>query len=394
MQNAKNKSKPRAAFTLIELLIVIAIIALLIGILLPALGAARRTARVGICSNNLRQFNTAMGGFAKDYKDTLFSFPWKQGDPLPADMGNKIGANGFTFDTDLEAGAFNAVYYMRKFAGLNPSDTPVPNNWFPYIRYSHLALTPYLGEKLPLVNNACPEDSWLLTAQKYYRNPAESGIPWDTSTDDDGRPTGWRTVFRSSYDVHFSNYGPDRDRVIMTRSGAARVPFYYVEDGLVYSAPGTNFLITERGVYASKKLADVRFPSQKTWGSDDFDRHHGRGAKFYADPRARQPLPFYDGSVRVLLTSETNPGWDPHTRNQMIVRRALKNTTQFYEPAYEGGKTVAYGPTGWYKYGRGGNLGWDVPRGPVRAGITIAPDGKMTMERKAENELDTTVGTW
>jgi prepilin-type N-terminal cleavage/methylation domain-containing protein/prepilin-type processing-associated H-X9-DG protein len=57
----------RAGFTLIELLVVISIIALLISILLPALGAAREAAQNVACLSNLRQWGQGISMYVEDW---------------------------------------------------------------------------------------------------------------------------------------------------------------------------------------------------------------------------------------------------------------------------------------------------------------------------------------
>ena len=77
----------RKAFTLVELLVVIGIIAMLISILLPALNKARAAAQATMCASNLRQIGTSLAFYTQEFKGALPPGRW--GTPeYPSSQGN------------------------------------------------------------------------------------------------------------------------------------------------------------------------------------------------------------------------------------------------------------------------------------------------------------------
>jgi prepilin-type N-terminal cleavage/methylation domain-containing protein len=103
--------RPRA-FTLVELLVVIGIIALLIAILLPVVRKARESANVTACASNLRQVGIAILSYANDNKGRL--------PPSRINDGDKIYPGGWFWSNELVRNG-----YLTATTGVNAAGKPL-----------------------------------------------------------------------------------------------------------------------------------------------------------------------------------------------------------------------------------------------------------------------------
>src|SRR5262245_55351851 len=77
----------RAGFTLIEVLVVIAIIAILIGILLPVMEKVRHKGYIDACASNLRQLGQALTMYSNDNHGNYPRTIYVAGAPIVAGTG-------------------------------------------------------------------------------------------------------------------------------------------------------------------------------------------------------------------------------------------------------------------------------------------------------------------
>jgi prepilin-type N-terminal cleavage/methylation domain-containing protein len=329
-------------FTLIELLVVIAIIALLIGILLPALGEARRAARTTISTSNQRQLATGMNSYATDYKDRIPSFNWRGSPTKPASFSEFGDLNGAT--TDIQAAADQAVDVIRRRTGR--TNFPKITGWIPHILYNHLTMMDYLASRLPEKIMACPEDRHRQNWQKDPENNFDKNV-WAPFQADGGVAANRRWPYSATYRPTISAFdtGPAGSRIHQV--------------GMIY-----NQYITTNAKVSGTKLSSVMAPSQKVFMYEAFQYHVGKKVSFFAYPLSKYTVVTFDGAVTFRNNpTEVNKGWIPNSP------ASASPTTFFYDPVAAGAPwdpppanpdgNTQDNLIGYVQYTRGGLVGID-----------------------------------
>lgn len=110
-------TRRRTAFTLVELLTVIAILTLLVGILLPSLQSARRSAKANVCLSHLKGIGTAFSIYLNENEDAFPPFQLLKSQPA----GDQYFINGY--------GRFRPRWQWFLETDFGPVINPLPFKW-------------------------------------------------------------------------------------------------------------------------------------------------------------------------------------------------------------------------------------------------------------------------
>ena len=302
-----------SAFTLIELLVVIGIIAILIGVLLPALRRAREAARQVACLSNMRQLSYATIMFANDHKGVL---------PARSTMNevyriDPVSCAISRVTTPTASDLQDQAGWMAYQRSIDPVGGGPGNGVDENITYS--ALTPYLNAKKVIHTTPAGANGVNTKLEDVFRCPSDnieqrpnigSGKPIDrysySMNDYVANPIQFNTNQRFGFVFN--------GKLVSIRRPAEIILFICedektIDDG-AYRPDPTKWGTGSVNVISSRHMSQIRKASGNTWKGDNNQTDNARGNVSFCDGHGE----FFDrkDGTRQKYTGSPNPDPNPY----------------------------------------------------------------------------------
>jgi len=197
----------RSAFTLVELLVVVAIIALLIGILIPAVGKARKVAQTTKCLANIRSLEQAHWNYMTEWNGVLIDVGLAHGGVHADEQATWVKSLKDSYQSHQDSGQGIEIRARSPLDdsphwGPAPAGKPIPDSPPDQRRRTSYGLNDYLTSATPLASQRhrklnqipSPSSTVHVVIMSFGADP-QLGVTGDFAGSDHVHATSW---FRDS----------------------------------------------------------------------------------------------------------------------------------------------------------------------------------------------------